>query len=461
MQYDTPIDGMDETEASAGPRARYSSVLDDIARRGADEVRERMQARTDAQGVCFQGAHGRKPFLVDPVPRLLDAEEWAQLEAGLKQRAEALEAFVRDAYSEQRIVAAGALPEHVISSSQLFDPHLRGLPVRHYLYVYGPDVVRDGDGAMLVLEDNVRTPSGFAYLLAIRAAIAVELGGHLDGVRELDGDLGALESALRLASAGDEESPSTLLLTDGPGSPAYYEHCELANRLGIEAATLEDVELAGDDLVHRDGDGSRRRVDVVYRRTDEARFSEQDGSRTALGERLGPVLEAGKLGLVNAFGTGVADDKLTHAYGEELVRFYLGQEPLIRSVRTLDPGDERQREEVLERIDELVVKERHRAGGEGVIVEPAEEVGVDAMRRAIEDRDDALIAQERVSISTHPTVCGDGFEPRRVDLRPFLVRTEGGWEALPGGLTRFAASSASLVVNTTQGGGGKDTWVLR
>ena len=460
-EYNPPEDALDETALSADMRDRYSLLLDHIERRGPDQFRERMQARTNEQGVCFQGANGRKPFLVDPVPRLIDVEEWAWLEAALAQRAEALEAFIQDAYGEQRMVAMGALPERAISSSQLFDPRLRGVPVDRYLYVYGPDVVRDSDGTLLVLEDNVRTPSGFAYLLAIRAAITEVFPGPLDDVRELDDSLAVLRSALHRASPSDEEDPCAVLLTDGPKSPAFYEHCELARRLGIDAATLDDVEIAGDELVRRGDDGSRRRVDVVYRRTDEARFSERDGRLTCLGEKLGPAVGSGKLGLLNAFGTGVADDKLTHAYGEELVRLYLGQEPLIRSVRTLDPGDDEQREEMLERVDELVVKERNRAGGEGVIIEPAEEIGVEDMRRAIEDRDGALIAQERVSISTHPTVCGEEFEPRRVDLRPFLVRTENGWEALPGGLTRFASSTDTLVVNTTQGGGGKDTWVIR
>ena len=223
--YDPPEDALDESAVNADMRARYSLLLDHIARRGADRFRERMQARTNEQGVCFQGANGRKPFLVDPVPRLIDGEEWAWLEAALAQRAEALEAFIQDAYGEQRMVAMGALPERVISSSQLFDPRLRGVAVDRYLYVYGPDVVRDSDGSLLVLEDNVRTPSGFAYLLAIRAAITGELPGPLDDVRDLDDSLAVLRSALHRASPGDDEDPCAVLLTDVPESPAYYEPC--------------------------------------------------------------------------------------------------------------------------------------------------------------------------------------------------------------------------------------------
>ena len=181
-----------------------------------------------------------------------------------------------------------------------------------------------------------------------------------------------------------------------------------------------------------------------------------------MGEKLGPAVEAGTLGVANAFGAGVGDDKLTHAYAETLIRFYLGEEPLIRSVRTLDLGDEDQRREALERADELVFKVRQRAGGLGVVVEPSDEdgPGLDRIREAVAERPENYVAQERVSLSTHPTVGEGAFEPRRVDLRPFLFRTATGWDAIPGGLTRFAPTQDSLVVNSTQGGGGKDTWVL-
>jgi carboxylate-amine ligase len=201
-------------------------------------------------------------------------------------------------------------------------------------------------------------------------------------------------------------------------------------------------------------------VDVVYRRTDEARLGDPGGELTDVGKLLRVPLEAGTLGLANAFGTGVGDDKLTHAYSDQIVRFYLGEEPELRSVRTFDLCEPDQRDEVLARLDELVVKVRHRAGGRGVLVEPEEEASIEEVADKIRRSPERYVAQERVAISTHPTVVEDGFEPRRVDLRPFVMRTAGDWRALKGGLTRFAATADSLVVNSTRGGGGKDTWVL-
>jgi uncharacterized circularly permuted ATP-grasp superfamily protein len=414
------------------------------------------------EGVCFRHSDGRKPFRVDPIPRLLAAEEWEALEAGLAQRAEALERFIRDAYSDQRIVASGALPERVISTAAHFDHRLRGLevPGNAYVYVYGPDIVRDPHGELLVLEDNMRTPSGVAYLLAIHEAVGRELGSELGEVREPDPALGLLASALRLAAPGTDD-PEVALLTDGKGSPAYYEHCELARRLDVALVTLDDVAAQGDELVRHDDRGVKRRIDVIYRRTDEASFTADDGGITPLAQNLRGPIEAGRLGVANAFGSGIGDDKLTHAYIDTMIRFYLDEEPLLRSVRTLDLGDSEQLAEALGRLDELVVKERHRAGGVGVMVEPEEEPeGVEGVRRKIEERGDGLVAQERVEISSHPTIVNGGFEPRRVDLRPFIFRAADGWKGIPGGLTRFAATSDSLVVNSTQGGGGKDTWVL-
>ena len=463
--YAPPEDALDETLAvSAKAQDRYADLLAEISERGAKPVRERIQAAMGREGVCFRSTHGRKPFRVDPVPRVLDSEEWARLERGLAQRASALEAFVRDAYSEQRIVAAGELPERVLADSQLYDERLRGVEVPNdaYVFVYGPDLVRDASGEMLVLEDNMRTPSGISYLLAIRDALTAELGSELHGVRELDPELHLLRDALRLgAPEGTEDDPAVAVITDGRGSPAFYEHCEAARRIDAPLLTLEEVEAKGGELCFRDEDGNRRRIDVLYRRTDEAAFTAQDGGLTPLGEKLRGPIEAGRLGVANAFGAGIGDDKLTHAYTEAMVRFYLGEEPLLRSARTFDLVVDEQREEVLERLEDLVIKQRHRAGGIGVLVEPEEaESGMDVLRKRIEDDPAELVAQERISISTHPTVGEDGYEPRRVDLRPFIVRTADGWEGVPGGLTRFAATREALVVNSTQGGGGKDTWVL-
>ena len=460
------VDPIDELAVCPAPvRARYEGLLDALRDRGPSRVRDSFQARMGREGVCFRNEHGRKPFRVDPVPRMIAAEEWTRVEQGLAQRASALEEFIRDSYSEQRIVAEGVVPERAVTGSRLYDPRLRGVGVPRgaYVYVYGPDLVRDAEDRFVVLEDNLRTPSGISYLLAIRDALGEELGEELRGVRSLDPKLVALTAALRLAAPDGGADPAIAVLTDGSGSPAFYEHCEAARRIGAPLVTLDELEIDRDVVFRRDDDGRRVRVDVIYRRTDEAALSDPDGGLTPVGEKLGAAVLKGTLGVANAFGTGVADDKLAHAYSEAMIRFYLGEKPMLRSVRTLDLGEQQQREEALERMDELVFKVRDRAGGLGVVVEPADEdgPGIDRIRAAVTERPEDYVAQERVPLSTLPTVGEDeSFEPRRVDLRPFVFRSEADWDAVPGGLTRFARTRESLVVNSTQGGGGKDTWIL-
>jgi uncharacterized circularly permuted ATP-grasp superfamily protein len=464
--YAPPEGAVDEAGiAPPAVQRRYEELLEAIAARGLTEVRESLQERMGREGACFKNAHGRKPFRVDPVPRLMAAGDWDALERGLAQRASALDAFIRDAYSQQRIVTEGVMPERVIAGSDLFDERLRGIRVPRgaYVFVYGPDIVRDDEGRLLVLEDNLRTPSGISYLLAIRDALTEELGRELEGVRPLDGELGALAAALRIAAPDGADDPSVAVLTDGSDSPAFYEHCEAARRLGAPLVTLDDLEVERDVVFRRTEGGGRDRVDVIYRRTDEAGFSAPDGGLTAVAEKLGGAVEAGTVGVANAFGAGIGDDKLTHAYSEHIIRFYLGEEPLLRSVRTLDLEDGDQRAEALERAGDLVFKVRQRAGGRGVVVDPTDDEhgpGLERIREAVAEAPENYVAQERVGLSTVPTVGADAFEPRRADLRPFMLRAEAGWEGIPGGLTRFAPTADSLVVNSTQGGGGKDTWVL-
>jgi uncharacterized circularly permuted ATP-grasp superfamily protein len=464
QRTDAPIDEL--TICPPAVRKRYEALLEAVTERGAGQVRDGLQDRMGREGVCFRNEHGRKPFRVDPVPRMIARSEWEAVERGLAQRANALDAFIRDAYSDQRIVEAGVVPERVVSGSRLYDSRLRGVEVPRgtYVHVYGPDLVRDAEGVLVVLEDNLRTPSGISYLLAIRDAMGEELGeAELRGIQPLDGELGGLGGALALAAPEGVDDPSIAVLTDGEGSPAFYEHCEAARRVGAPLVTLDELEIEREVLYRRDDHGNRVRVDVIYRRTDEAALLDPEGGLTPVGEKLGRSVGAGTLGVANAFGAGVGDDKLTHAYAEAMIRFYLEEEPLLRSARTLDLGDAGQREEALARADELVFKVRNRAGGLGVVVDPADDEGpgLDRIRAAVAEHPEDYVAQERVTLSSLPTVGEDDtFEPRRVDLRPFLFRSQTGWSAIPSGLTRFAPTPDSLVVNSTQGGGGKDTWVL-
>ncbi len=416
------------------------------------------------RGVCFGGAGGSREFRIDPVPRLFDAAQWRELSAGVAQRVRALELFVRDVYGARAIVREGVVPERAIAGAEHYEPQLAGLGerTRSWITLAGLDVVRDGDGVFKVLEDNLRTPSGIAYALATREALAAHLptppGLRL---RSLDAAFATLGEALRCAAPRDAgEQPTIVLLSDGERNSAFYEHRTIARALEIPLVLAEQLSVRGGRLFACI-DGEYVAVDVVYRRTDEDRLRDDDGAPTHVAELLLEPILAGTLACVNAFGTGVADDKLLHAYVEDMIRFYLGEQPLLQSVPTYDPAQPGVLEMILERIDELVVKPRSGHGGYGVVIGPharVEDLRKTAARllRAPE----SFVAQETVMLSRHPTVIDGSLQPRHVDLRPFAISIDGDVHVLPGGLTRVAFDAGALVVNSSQNGGSKDTWVL-
>jgi uncharacterized circularly permuted ATP-grasp superfamily protein len=429
-----------------------------LSRSLSDDLRERR--------VTFGADDGGnvEAFVVDPVPRVIERDEWAALAGGLAQRAEALEQFVADVYGERRIVAAGRVPWSAIESAEFFEPRMAQLPPAsgRWIPIAGLDVVRDGDGPFVVLEDNVRTPSGIAYAVAARDA----LSGHLtvpDGmrVRSLEPAYEWLGEALRAAAPPEAgEQPSVVVLTDGPSNSAYYEHGAIARRLGLALVRPEDLRVRSERLFAHTDDGIVP-VDVLYRRTNEDRLFDAAGALTRLADILLGPLEARTLACVNAFGTGVADDKLIHSYVEEMVRFYLDEEPLLASVPTHDLSQPGVLAMALERIGELVVKPRSGHGGIGVVVGPrADPQTLARVSRELTAAPDQFIVQETVHLSRQPTVCGDELEPRHVDLRPFTFAIGDRVEVFPGGLTRVALERGSLVVNSSQRGGAKDTWVL-
>lgn len=452
--YSPATDSWDEAFDSTGaPRPHYEPVVEALERHDLSELRARVQGDCDARGVSFGDG---QPLRVDPVPRVLSGEEWRAVEAGILQRARALNAYVVDVYGEQRVFESGALPRHLLESSSGYEPRMRGLidPAVPPAAVVGFDLVRDASGEMLVLEDNDRMPSGAAYEFALREVVPAALGASVEPLPI--GDYAAtLGAALRAAV----EEPAVAVLSSGEESSAWFEHRRLAEALGVPAVT--PAELATEDgrlYVRREG--GRQPIDVLYRRLDEERLSDREGRPTELGELLLPALESGRLRCLNAFGTGVADDKLAHAHVEEMVRFYLEEEPLLRSVPSYDLCDEPAREEAFDRLDELTLKPRGGFGGKGVTVMPhasAEERR--EARELVRRHPERFVAQETVSLSTHPTVSGGRLEPRRVDLRPFAVSGAGEVVAMPGGLTRFAAGADETIVNSSRGGGCKDTWV--
>jgi uncharacterized circularly permuted ATP-grasp superfamily protein len=458
-------DAYDEAFAARGiPRPHYAPVLAALAGRDLPALTAAIDGDLERGGVRFGGAGGFTPFHVDAVPRVLPAEEWRDLSAGLVQRARALNAFVADVYGPRDIVAAGVVPEHVIDTAPQLEPLAAEIPPAPAppVLVAGLDVVREPGGDFLVLEDNVRTPSGLTYAAAARAAVtAAHRPPELDGSTSPDGAMAALAGALR-ASAPAGEEPAPVLLSDGEADAAFFEHRTLAAALDVPLVKRGDLRARGDRLWARaDGDRRARPVNVVYRRTGESRLTTPDGELTALAEVVLGPLRAGRVTCTNAFGAGVADDKLVHAYVEDMVRHYLGEEPLMRGVRTYDVTAPEIRARVLGRIHELVVKPRGGFGGHGVVV-CAHATQGDRRRAAafVRSAPAQCVAQETVLLSCHPTIVGRSLAPRHVDLRPFVISVPGRNAVVCAGLTRVALTEGSLVVNSSQRGGAKDTWVL-
>jgi uncharacterized circularly permuted ATP-grasp superfamily protein len=377
----------------------------------------------------------------------------------------ALELFVRDVYGERRIVRAGVVPAGSLEGARHYESQLMGMGGEPgtWITVAGLDVVRDSDGSFKVLEDNLRTPSGIAYAVATREVIGAHLAPPAGlRVRSLDAAFHTLGNALRAAARpGAREDPMVILLSDGKDNSAFYEHAAIARYLSLPLVHADQLSVRRGRLFAQ-LQGGEQAVDVVYRRTDEDRLTDDRGEPTAIGRLLLEPLQGGAIACVNAFGTGVADDKLLHAYVEDMVRFYLGEEPLLRSVPTYDPSQPDVLEMILARIDELVIKPRSGHGGYGVVIGPhARSEDLRTAAAALSAAPERFVAQETIMLSRHPTVTDGRLELRHVDLRPFAISSGDAVHVLPGGLTRVAFESGALVVNSSQNGGSKDTWVLR
>jgi uncharacterized circularly permuted ATP-grasp superfamily protein len=425
------------------PRAHYAELLaglGDPARLAAD-----VKAELRARGVSF-GSASDGLFALDPVPRLLTGDEWSELQAGVVQRLRTLDALVADVYGDGRALDAGVVPRAAVERSPHYEPAMRGAPVARWVSFAGVDVIRGPDGRFRAIEDQVRMPSGMAYAVAAREALRAVLG-----VEAPDDDLtlayGELARALRDAAPPGIDEPRVVLLCEGPSAAAWWEHELLSRELSAPAVTFRDLEL-------RDGgvvawiDGRARGVDVIYQRTDEDRFS-----GTPLELLLEPCRN-GRLSVVNAPGAGVADDKLVHAHFDDLVRFFLDEEPLLPSVPSRPAAE-------LDELSGWVVKPRGEMGGEDVVLwDHADEDTQRRTRDAIAEDSDAFIAQEQVTLSVAPTVCDGRLAPRHVDFRPYGVLSDDGVRLLPGGVSRVALIEGSMVVNSSQGGGAKDTWVV-
>jgi len=405
------------------------------------------------------------PF--DIVPRILARSEWRRLEAGLIQRVQALNAFLRDVYGPREILRAGIVPEELILQNPQFCLPAIGIEPAHgvYTHIAGIDIVRTGPDQFYVLEDNARTPSGVSYMLENREVMLRLVPELFDQhrVAPVDDYPEMLLATLRsVAPPRCKGAPTVAVLTPGFHNSAYYEHSFLADKLGVELVEGIDLAVSDDVLYMRTTEGPRR-VDVLYRRVDDA-FLDPLVFRPDSMLGVPGILAAqaaGNLTIANAIGTGIADDKAIYSYMPEIVRFYSGEEPLIENVPTWRCREPEALSYVLDHLAELVIKEVDGSGGYGMLVGPHASTAERELFRAKLKTDPAkFIAQPTLALSTCPTLCDSGVSPRHVDLRPFVLTGAEGTKIVPGGLTRVALKPGSLVVNSSQGGGTKDTWVL-
>lgn len=475
QDYDKPIGRrtgapFDEMFAAAGqPRLPYKEIHHALARMTQEELRGRAEALAQsylAQGVTFDFAGEERPFPLDPVPRVITAEDFAEVEAGVKQRVQALEAFLADMYGPQRAVADGVVPAHLISSSKHFHRQASGVVGANgvRIHVAGIDLIRDEVGGWRVLEDNVRVPSGVSYVISNRRVIAQTLPEIFatGRIRPVGDYPDQLLRALRAAAPAGVDDPNVVVLTPGVFNSAYFEHTLLARLMGVELVEGRDLFTSGGRVYMRTTNGPTR-VDVIYRRVDDDFLDPLEFRADSVLGTPGLMLAArlGKVTIANGVGNGIADDKLIYTYVPDFIRYYLGQEPVLKNVDTWRLEEPGALEEVIDRLDELVIKPVDGSGGKGLVVGPQ------ASASELADLKDRLrrdprgwIAQPVIQLSTIPTLVEDGLRPRHVDLRPFAVNDGSDVWVLPGGLTRVALPEGKLVVNSSQGGGSKDTWVL-
>lgn len=460
-------------EPGGGVRPHYRTLYEAYAGLGFAELKRRSAAADQAfleQGVTFtvysdnRGTERIMPF--DLIPRIIPRAEWEAVERGLAQRITALNLFLQDVYHDQRILREKVIPEELVRGAVHFRPEFVGADVPRgiYIHICGTDLIRGADGRMMVLEDNGRCPSGVSYVLENRQAMKRIFPGLFAKyrVRPVDHYGQELLNLLRYIApprAGD--NPTIALLTPGIYNSAYFEHSFLARSMGVEIVEGRDLFVQGDSVYMRTTKGPKR-VDVIYRRIDDDFLDPEVFRKDSLLGVPGLVraYRAGNVSLANTIGTGVADDKVIYKFVPEMIRFYLGEEPLLDNVETYLSYFDSERSYILENMERLVVKSANESGGYGMIIGPhATREEIAKFREAVKARPRDYIAQPVISLSRLPSVCGERVEGRHIDLRPYILSGER-VTIIPGGLTRVALRKGSLVVNSSQGGGTKDTWVV-
>ncbi len=469
-RYET-ADFFDEMfDAGAQPRPETALLASRLSALAPAELRARQIAAERAlltRGITFNvygdAAGTEKIFPFDIIPRVISAADWRVIERGLVQRVHALNLFIADVYGERRIINAGIVPESLVASAASYLPACRGLvpPKGIFCHVVGTDLVRDRDGQFYVLEDNLRCPSGVSYVLENRQVMKRTFPQVFDQLHVRPVDIYPMKLLETLHNLSPVPSPTVVVLTPGVHNSAYFEHSFLAQQMGVELVEGRDL-VVRDGRVHMRTTRGFQRVDVIYRRIDDT-FLDPKVFRpdSMLGvPGLMEVYRAGRVALANAPGTGVADDKVVYCYVPKMIEYYLGEKPILPNVPTYRCEDEKDRAYVVDHLDRLVVKAANESGGYGMLVGPqATTAEREEFKRRVLARPREYIAQPMLGLSRVPTIVDDTIEGRHVDLRPYVLYGKD-IHVIPGGLTRVALKRGSCVVNSSQGGGSKDTWVL-
>lgn len=422
------------------------------------------------QGVTFtvysDGQGTERIFPFDPFPRIIPFEEWSVIDSGLRQRIRALNMFLADIYSDRRILKEGVIPDELVKTSKHNRSEFSGIKLPHdtYIHICGSDLIRDEEGRYCVLEDNGRCPSGVSYMLENRVAMKrtfPDLYRKMN-VKRVSTYPRELLKTLKSVSPRQQDDPVCVLLTPGQYNSAYFEHTFLAQQMGIEIVEGRDL-IVENERVYMHTTKGLVQVDVIYRRIDDdfldPHFFRRDSTLGV--PDLMKAYRAGNVSLVNAIGTGVADDKATYAYVPDMIRFYLGEDAILPNIETYLGSREDDLKYMVENVEKIVIKAVDEAGGYGMLIGPAAtKEECQEFRRKLKANPRGYIGQPVISLSRHPTFCDDSLEGRHIDLRPFVLTGEK-TVVIPGGLTRVALRKGSLVVNSSQGGGSKDTWVLR
>jgi uncharacterized circularly permuted ATP-grasp superfamily protein len=455
------------------PRKQYRPLYTQLLNLGADELRRSKQEADQSffnQGITFTVYGSEKGteriFPHDLLPRIITAAEWETIERGLTQRITALNLFLKDVYHEARIIEEGVIPAKIVYTCKHYRREMRGIKVPRdvYVTVVGTDLIRTPEGNFVVLEDNLRVPSGVSYMLTSRRVMKhiFPMLFRKCRVRPIEQYSQVLLSALKWLAPEGRTEPTVVLLTPGSYNSAYFEHTYLARQMGIELVEGRDL-LVHDNVVYMRTTFGLQRVDVIYRRIDDDYLDplvfEGHSALGAVG--LFNAYRAGNVAFANALGTGVADDKAIYAYVPKIIKYYLNEDPILENVETLLMSDAAQRDHVCQKLDQYVVKAVGESGGYGMLIGPhstCEQRSEFRDRIMAEPRN--YIAQPTINLSTAPCFVDGTIEPRHVDLRPYVVYGEN-ITIVPGGLTRVALRKGSLVVNSSQGGGSKDTWVLQ